>query len=70
MIGDPNVHYLSITEGAKKADSAASRGLPAINLHGTFAFRGANDQGGIANLPELDEIVLKGRIKGVVVPVR
>lgn len=63
MIGDPTVPLI-ITEGAKKADSAASRGLPAINLHGTFAFRGRNDKGGIANLPEWDEIVLKGNIDG------
>ena len=63
MIDDPTVPLI-ITEGAKKADSAASRGLPAINLHGTFAFRGRNDKGGIANLPELDGVVWKGVIDG------
>lgn len=47
------------TEGAKKADAAASHGLCAISLNGVYGFRGKNLVGGVANLGELDEINLQ-----------
>jgi hypothetical protein len=53
---------LLFTEGAKKADSAASRGLVAISLNGVYGLRGKNLKGGIATLAELDEIAFKGTI--------
>ena len=45
LLGDPNVP-LFITEGVKKADALASRGLCAVALLGVWNFRGVNDQGG------------------------
>lgn len=58
------------TEGAKKADSAASNGLVAISVNGVYGLRGQNLKGGIANLGELDEIPLKGKIEGQLKPRR
>ncbi len=48
-----------ITEGAKKADCAASRGLPAINLNGVWGFQ----KGGVP-LPEWEQLrsYLRGRV--------
>ena len=60
LIGDSTAPLL-ITEGAKKADSAASRGLCAINLNGVYGFRGKNLQGGITALADWENIALKGR---------
>ena len=48
---------LLITEGAKKADSAASRGLCAINLNGVWGFKTKD-----APLPDWNEIPLRGRV--------
>lgn len=48
---------LVITEGAKKADSAASRGLCAINLNGVYGFRDSHTA-----LPDWENIPLPGRI--------
>jgi hypothetical protein len=48
---------LLITEGAKKADSAASRGLCAINLNGVWGFKSKD-----AALPDWQEIPLRGRV--------
>ncbi len=59
-IGVPTKPLL-ITEGAKKADSAAARGLCAINLNGVYGFRGRNLQGGITALPDWENIALNGR---------
>jgi hypothetical protein len=59
-IGDPTKPLL-ITEGAKKADSAAERGLCAINLNGVYGFRGRNLQGGITALADWENIALAGR---------
>ncbi len=47
---------LIITEGAKKADSAASRGLCAINLNGVFGFRDKNTA-----LPDWENIAVRER---------
>jgi P4 family phage/plasmid primase-like protien len=60
QINDPT-KPLIITEGAKKADSAASRGLCAINLNGVYGFRGRNDKGGMTALPDWENIALNGR---------
>jgi len=55
---------LWITEGAKKADSAAVRGLCCIDLIGVWNFRGANEYGGIAELADWDRIPLKSKDVG------
>jgi len=60
QIGDPS-KPLIITEGAKKADAAASKGLCAINLNGVWAWRGKNAQGGLTALPDWEQIALKGK---------
>ncbi len=60
LLDDPNVPLL-VTEGAKTADSANSRGLCCINLNGVYGFRGTNDKGGIATLAALNEIVFTGK---------
>ncbi len=58
-VRDPNVP-LFITEGVKKADAAISRGLCCIALAGTWNWRGTNEHGGKAALPDWDSISLKG----------
>jgi hypothetical protein len=60
LIGDPQAPLI-ITEGAKKADSASTRGLCAINLSGVYGYRGRNAQGGITALPDWENIALNGR---------
>ena len=60
QIGDP-CKPLIITEGAKKADAAASRGLCALNLNGVWAWRGKNAQGGLTALPDWENIAFKGQ---------
>jgi hypothetical protein len=60
QIGDPNVD-LWITEGQKKADSLASRGLCAIALLGVWNWKGRNAQGGTTLLADWDYVALKGR---------
>jgi hypothetical protein len=47
---------LILTEGARKADSAASRGLCAINLSGVYGFRDKDTA-----LPDWENIQLNGR---------
>ncbi len=59
-IGDPSVP-LYITEGARKADSAVSRGLCCIALLGVWNWRGTNAQGGLTALPDWESIAFKGR---------
>ncbi len=59
QIGDPT-KTLIITEGAKKADAAASQGLCALNLNGVWAWRGKNAQGGLTALPDWENIAFKG----------
>ncbi len=59
-LGDPSIP-LFITEGARKADSAASRGLCCIALLGVWNFRGTNDHGGLTALADWEFIALKGR---------
>lgn len=59
-IKDPNTP-LWITEGVKKADALASRGLCAISLYGVFGFKGKNEFGGVTWLADWDYVALKGR---------
>src|SRR5947209_102874 len=56
----PNIP-LWITEGAKKADALASRGLCAVSLHGVWGFKGKNEFGGVTWLVDWDYVALKGR---------
>lgn len=59
-VGDPNVP-LWITEGVKKGDSLASRGLCAISLIGVWNWRGTNEMGGKTALAEWEDVALNGR---------
>lgn len=59
-LGDPR-RPLFITEGVKKADSAASRGLCCIALLGVWNFRGTNEHGGKTILPDWNHIALNDR---------
>ncbi len=52
---------LWVTEGQKKADALASRGLCAIALLGVWNWRGRNQWGGTTFLADFDYIALKGR---------
>ncbi len=60
QIDDPAVP-LFITEGARKADAAAARGLCCIGLSGVWAWRGTNPKGGKAALPDWESVALNGR---------
>lgn len=58
----PDPHRpLFITEGVRKADAAASRGLCCIALLGVWNWRGSNDAGGKLALPAWESIALNGR---------
>ena len=60
-LGNPKIP-LVITEGAKKVDSAVSNGLPCtIGLQGVYGWRGRNEHGGKAALPDWELIALNGR---------
>jgi hypothetical protein len=56
-IGNPNIP-LFITEGVRKADSAVSIDLCCLALLGVWAWRGANDIGGLTALSDWDDIAL------------
>jgi len=56
LIDDPTAP-LVVTEGAKTADSANSRGLCTINLNGVYGFRDKNTA-----LPDWEKIALNGRV--------
>ena len=60
MLGDPSVP-LFITEGAKKADALVSRDLCAIALLGVWNWRGKNEKGGKALLPDWHHVALNDR---------
>ena len=57
---DPAVP-LWITEGQKKADALASRGLCAVALLGVWNWKGKNDLGGTTLLADWDYVALDGR---------
>jgi hypothetical protein len=59
-LGDPSVS-LWITEGSKKADAAAQRGLCCISLVGVWGWRGRNEHGGKVALPDFERVALNGR---------
>jgi len=52
---------LFITEGARKADAAISKGLCCIALLGVWNWRGRNEYGGKAVLPDWESVPLNGR---------
>jgi hypothetical protein len=52
---------LWITEGIRKADSGASRGLAIIALLGVWNWRGTNAHGGKVALPDWECMALNGR---------
>ena len=60
MLGDPSVP-LFVTEGIRKGDALASRGLCAVALLGVWNWRGTNGQGGKVALPGWESIALNGR---------
>ncbi len=59
-LGNPK-RPLFITEGVRKADAAASKGLNCIALLGVWNWRGTNDVGGKVALADWDSIALNGR---------
>jgi hypothetical protein len=59
-IGDPQ-RPLFITEGIRKADAAVSLGLCCVGLLGVWNWRGRNDQGGKAALPDWECIACNDR---------
>ena len=59
-LGNPN-RALFITEGVRKADSAASHDLCCTALLGVWNFRGSNTDGGKVMLPDWEYIALNGR---------
>ena len=64
-LADPAVS-LWITEGQKKADALASRGLCAIALLGVWNWRGTNAAGGKTMLADFDLIAWNGRAVRIV----
>jgi hypothetical protein len=59
-LGDPKVP-LVVTEGARKADSAVSAGLCAIDLVGVWTWRGRNGHDGLTVLSDWEYIALNAR---------
>jgi len=60
MLGDPH-EPLWITEGVKKGDCGAARGLCIVDVSGVWNWRGRNRLGGRVALPDWNEIALNGR---------
>ncbi|MBA3766291.1 MAG: DUF3854 domain-containing protein [Acidobacteria bacterium] len=60
MLADPSIPIF-ITEGPKKADAGASRGLCVLCLYGVWGFKGKNDFGGVTVLADFDFIAWLGR---------
>ena len=50
-----------ITEGAKKADAAVSKGVPCMSLAGVWNWKMKTKEGGRLIIPEFDEVGLKDR---------
>ena len=53
---------LWVTEGSKKADSLASKGVCAVSVIGVWNFRGTNDDGGKALLGDFEPIAFNDRL--------
>ena len=64
-LGDPDTP-LWVTEGVKKSDSLATRGLCAIALLGVWNFRGTNEHGGKTILADFETVALNGRRVNIV----
>ncbi|MGD0289931.1 MAG: DUF3854 domain-containing protein [Candidatus Binataceae bacterium] len=60
LLSNPKVP-LFITEGARKADAAASQGLCCIALLGVWSWRGGNEHGGLTVLPDWEWVAPNGR---------
>lgn len=60
MLVDPGVPLL-LTEGSKKVDAAVSNGMCALGVIGVWTWRGRNDAGGKAALPDWESVALNGR---------
>lgn len=60
QLGDPTVP-LWVTEGVKKADSAALAGLCCVALPGVWSWRGQNPNGGKVAVADWHDIALNGR---------
>ena len=60
LLHDPAVPLL-VTEGSRKADSAAALGLACVSLSGVDCWRGTNAAGGRVALPEWADVALNGR---------
>lgn len=65
MLGNPAI-TLWITEGQKKGDALASRGLCTIALLGVWNWRGRNDTDGLIVLPDWNHVALNGRQVNIV----
>jgi Domain of unknown function (DUF3854) len=59
-LGDPSVP-LWVTEGSRKADSAASAGLACVSLSGVWSWRGRNADGGKLAVGDWRDIAVNGR---------
>lgn len=64
-LGNPSVE-LWITEGSKKADAGASRGLCILALNGVWGFKGKNEFGGVTVLVDWDSVAIKERTINIV----
>lgn len=60
QIDDPSIP-LWLTEGCKKVDALASKGLCAVAMTGVWNWKGRGAHGGSVALPDFDHIALKGR---------
>ncbi|MGO9352480.1 MAG: DUF3854 domain-containing protein [Mycobacterium sp.] len=60
MLGDPAIP-LWVTEGSKKADCVAVRGLCCVALMGVWSWRGTNTAGGKVALADWNDVALNGR---------
>jgi hypothetical protein len=60
MLGDPTVPLI-VTEGCRKADAGAARGLCVVSISGVYGWRGTNGQGGKVALADWEQIALNGR---------
>lgn len=60
LLGDPAVP-LFVTEGVRKADSAASQGLCCLDILGVWGWRGTNAVGGKTALADWERVALNDR---------
>ncbi|MGE5763269.1 MAG: DUF3631 domain-containing protein [Mycobacterium leprae] len=60
LLADPSLPLL-VTEGSRKADAAAARGLACVSLLGVYGWRGSNAAGGKTALADWNDVALNGR---------